>query len=212
MADEIQSQTNPFSKFSDGTNEFEVKDAAARRDISNHADTHILGNSGVHGLRYYQGKLAYEDGEGQYQEIQTGAGVIEVTQAQYDALSPAEKNKDVIYVITDSSVMPADNTRIEALEEIVGDTDISDVGNTVTESIVTLSEDIDSVNDPKSKTTTFNQDGSITETSSDCTVSTVFNPNGSITETFTYQSGKIKVKTTTFSGSTITETVVDGND
>lgn len=57
------------------------------------------------------------------------------------------------------------------------------------------------------KTTVFNADGSITETlPGGSTLVTVFNANGSITETLTV-GGVPTVRTTTFSGNTITEVV-----
>lgn len=57
------------------------------------------------------------------------------------------------------------------------------------------------------KTTVFNADGSITETRDDgSTLVTVFNGDGSITETLTV-GGVPTVRTTTFSGNTITEVI-----
>ena len=57
------------------------------------------------------------------------------------------------------------------------------------------------------KTTVFNADGSITETlPGGSTLVTVFNANGSITETLTV-GGVSTVRTTTFSGNTITEVI-----
>ena len=57
------------------------------------------------------------------------------------------------------------------------------------------------------KTTVFNADGSITETlAGGSTLVTVFNANGSITETLTV-GGVSTVRTTTFSGNTITEVI-----
>ena len=61
---------------------------------------------------------------------------------------------------------------------------------------------------PVPKTTVFNADGTISETLDNCTVTTEFNNDGSIAETYTYSSGIVKTKTTTFTGSTISETVV----
>lgn len=60
-----------------------------------------------------------------------------------------------------------------------------------------------------SKTTTFNDDGSITETDSDNnTKTTVFNTDGSITETITDSSGVVTaIKTTSFNDNIITESV-----
>ena len=57
----------------------------------------------------------------------------------------------------------------------------------------------------QAKTTTFNDDGSITETSADGeTLTTVFNTDGSITQTFVGE--KTIIKTTTFnSDGSITE-------
>lgn len=174
--------TNPFSKFSDGTNEYEVKDAVARQDLSTHTSGNITTSQGMHGIRYYEGALAYKDGEGNFQEIQTGAGVVELTQQQYDNMSAADKNKDIIYVITDSDIVPADNSRIVNLENTVG---------------------------PVNKTTTFNANGSITEMNPGGTVTTTFNSDGSITEVYAYSDGTTKTKTTSFSGSNISETVVN---
>ena len=175
-----------FSKFSDGNNVYNVKDAQARSNIDSHVVAAILGSTGLHGIRYYEGQLSYKDGEGNWVVIETGAGVIEVTQAEYDALPTADKQKDVIYIITDSTVMPADNSRIDVIEDVVG---------------------------LKNKVTTFNADGSITENLSLETVNTVFNADGSITETRTNKStGAVKTKTVTFSGSSISETITESQN
>lgn len=62
--------------------------------------------------------------------------------------------------------------------------------------------------DMVSKTTTFNEDGSITETTTDETKVTTFNADGSITETVTDSKGKVTTKTTTFNADgSITEEV-----
>jgi len=56
--------------------------------------------------------------------------------------------------------------------------------------------------------TTFNADGSITETGATGTKVTVFNSDGSIVETFTGTNGSVIKKTTTFnSDGSITETI-----
>lgn len=60
---------------------------------------------------------------------------------------------------------------------------------------------------PVSKQTTFNANGSITEETDEYTLVTTFNSNGSITETYTYADSSVVVKTTTFSGDTISEVV-----
>lgn len=58
-------------------------------------------------------------------------------------------------------------------------------------------------------TTTFNSNGSITETFSDRVVTTVFNSNGSITETMSKNGSVVSTKTTTFNNDgSITVTVV----
>lgn len=67
---------------------------------------------------------------------------------------------------------------------------------------------IDSLKGFVAKTTTFNEDGSITEVSSDGAKVTTFNDNGSITETLTDASGKSVSKTTIFNADgSITEEV-----
>lgn len=46
--------------------------------------------------------------------------------------------------------------------------------------------------------TTFNSDGTISETGEDGVVKTTFNPDGTISEKFTATDGKVITKTTTF--------------
>ena len=72
-------------------------------------------------------------------------------------------------------------------------------------------------NTPESVITTFNADGSITETSDSKVVTTEFNSDGSITETYQYKENNVVVKTlektTVFnSDGSISETVQEVED
>lgn len=64
----------------------------------------------------------------------------------------------------------------------------------------------------ENSTTVFNQDGSTTTTYDDCIVTMTQNSNGSITETYSDLSGTlIRTKTTTFTSTSVTETVVEAS-
>ena len=66
-----------------------------------------------------------------------------------------------------------------------------------------------SINELENKTTTFNTDGSITETTPRYTVNTIINADGTITENYQFTDGTSKVVTTTFNeDGSITESVV----
>ena len=224
-----------FQNFSDGTNTYRVKDAIGRGNLTTHEGA-LISNGGIHGIRYANGVLAYKDPtSGDWSTIKTSS-VIALTQAEYDALSSDEKNKDILYVITDAYLTPYDESQITSLEdrmddaeELLGSTSISTIGDgSVTGAISALKTadsgldsritelENSSGDEPVAKTTVFNANGSITETSDDKVVTTVFNSDGSITDTIQYKESGVVVKTiektTTFNANgSISETVEEVN-
>ena len=58
----------------------------------------IATEEGYHGFRYYNDKFAYKNGNS-WENIDT---IISLTQQEYNELSTAEKNRDVLYWITDA--------------------------------------------------------------------------------------------------------------
>lgn len=92
---------NPFSTFSDGTTDYEVKDATSRSSITSHVAESIASANGAHGFRYYNDTFYYKSGSS-WVSVPSGAGAKVLTQSEYDALSTTEKNADVIYIISDS--------------------------------------------------------------------------------------------------------------
>ena len=51
-----------FSVFSDGTNNYNVKDSTARSNLSTHEGKSVSSEAGSHDLRYYNGTLSYKSG------------------------------------------------------------------------------------------------------------------------------------------------------
>lgn len=220
-----------FQNFSDGSNTYRVKDATARTNITSHGNVLMATGEGAHGIRYSNGTLSYKDpATGDWMQIKTSS-VISLTQDEYDALSPEEKNKEYFYVITDAYLIPYDETLVTALrddvdsiQDILGDTSIpSTLGDgTVTGAVSALNTAdsgldsritvLESKGGLEAKSTVFNSNGSIVETSDSEVVTTSFNADGSITEQHQYKEGDVVVKTvnktTTFNADgSISETV-----
>ena len=66
------------------------------------AQKSIASEEGYHNFRYYNGALSYKDGN-TWEDINLGnTDYVELTQAEYNALSSAEKNNGKMYFITDA--------------------------------------------------------------------------------------------------------------
>lgn len=94
-------ETKYFSTFSDGNEDYVVKDAEARSNLSTHESTIIATSTGSHGIRYIEGVLSYKDSNSEWQEIKTGGGVV-ISYEDYVALSNEEKNNGLMYFCPDA--------------------------------------------------------------------------------------------------------------